>query len=59
MMISDVLVRLYNKQGKWVGIIISMNTGVIRMGSGSENRGNFTVLGKIYFVMISCAQGSL
>ena len=59
MMISDVLVRLYDKQGKWIERIISMNVGVIWMVSGSENRRNFTLLGKIYFMMISGVQGSL
>jgi hypothetical protein len=41
------LVRLYNKQGKWIGCIISINIGVIQMISSSENRGNFIVLGEI------------
>jgi hypothetical protein len=43
MMISDVLVRLYNKQGKWIGCIISMNVGVIQMVSGSENLENYVI----------------
>jgi len=47
MMISDVLVRLHNKQAKIISVIISTNTGVIQMCGGSENRRFFTLLGKI------------